>query len=69
MVGGPALQARLIRAGALDQLERCFVPRLIGTGLRLFTGGPPPPRQPRLAGFRVLPIGLVQLNYRFDAAE
>jgi dihydrofolate reductase len=68
IVGGPALQADLIREGALDQLELCVLPRLIGTGLRLFPDGPPPPRQPRLEGARILPMGLVLLDYRFDEA-
>lgn len=67
IVGGPALLADVIRAGALDQLELCLVPRLAGSGLRLFPDGPPPPRQPRLAGSRALPMGLVLLDYRFDA--
>ncbi|MBC2837519.1 dihydrofolate reductase family protein [Paragemmobacter straminiformis] len=67
IVGGPSLQAQFIAKGALDRLELCLVPRLIGTGIRLFpdTGGPA--LQPRLHASRSLPEGMVLLDYRFGA--
>lgn len=65
VVGGPSLQATLLRAGALDRLELCIVPCLIGQGLRVFPEGVQPTRQPQLSGIRDLPMGMVMLDYRF----
>jgi dihydrofolate reductase len=67
VVGGPALQAQFIAKGALDRLELCLVPRLIGSGIRLFPDGPEPPAQPVLHASRSLPKGMVLLDYRFGA--
>ena len=66
VVGGPMLQAAFLQAGALDRLELCVVPHLLGRGVRVFPDGPAPARQPRLEGARVLPLGMVMLDYRFD---
>ncbi|HSF64011.1 MAG TPA: dihydrofolate reductase family protein [Paracoccaceae bacterium] len=68
VVGGPRLQADLIRLGALDRLELCVVPCLLGRGLPVFPAGDPPPVQPELAGVRALPMGLAMLDYRFGAS-
>ncbi|MEY4695970.1 MAG: hypothetical protein RIT14_398 [Pseudomonadota bacterium] len=69
VVGGPALQSAFLAQGALDRLELCVLPHLLGAGLRVFPDGPPPPRQPRLAGQRALPMGMVMLDYRFGAED
>jgi dihydrofolate reductase len=65
VVGGPMLQSAFIAEGALDRLELCVVPHLLGQGLRVFPDGPAPARQPRLHGQRSLPLGLMMLDYRF----
>ncbi len=67
MLGGPMLQRAFLATGALDRLELCVVPRLIGSGLPVFPVGPVPPRQPRLQSARALPMGMVMLDYAFDA--
>lgn len=67
VVGGPMLQGAFLAAGALDRLELCVVPRLLGSGLPVFPAGPLPPRQPRLQSARALPLGMVMLDYAFDA--
>jgi len=66
VVGGPMLQAAFLEAGALDRLELCLVPRLLGRGLRAFPETAPD-LSPRLAGLCELPMGMVMLDYRFDA--
>ncbi|MCL4189231.1 MAG: dihydrofolate reductase family protein [Rhodobacteraceae bacterium] len=65
VVGGPRLQAAFLQAGALDRMELCIVPRLLGGGLPVLAGLGSVPRQPRLADVRRLPAGLVMLDYRF----
>ncbi|MDP1669331.1 dihydrofolate reductase family protein [Phaeovulum sp.] len=65
VVGGPMLQSALIGLGALDRLELAVVPRLLGAGVPAFARGARPGRQPRLAGLRQLPLGMVMLDYRF----
>ena len=66
IVGGPMLQGAFLALGALDRLQLCVVPRLLGSGLPVFPPGPVPPRQPRLQSARALPLGMVMLDYRFD---
>lgn len=66
IVGGPTLQAAFLALGALDRLELCVVPCLLGGGLPVFPPGPTPPRQPRLQSARALPLGMVMLDYAFD---
>ena len=68
VVGGPALQTDLIRLGALDRLQLCIVPRMLGAGLPVFPPGAAPPVQPELAQATALPMGLVMLDYRFGAS-
>ena len=65
VVGGPGLQGALLAEGALDRLELCIVPRLLGRGIRLFPEGPAGPRLPDLVGVRHLSRGMVMLDYRF----
>jgi dihydrofolate reductase len=67
IVGGPMLQGALLEMGALDRLELCVVPRLLGSGVSVFPAGPVPPRQPRLQSARALPMGMVMLDYAFDS--
>lgn len=67
LVGGPALQARLIERGALDRLQLCVVPHLLGRGLRVFPDAAPPARQPLLASATPLDRGMILLDYRFGA--
>lgn len=67
VVGGPMLQGDLLAMGALDRLELCVVPRLLGSGLPVFPTGPVPPRQPLLQSARTLPMGMVMLDYVFSA--
>lgn len=68
IVGGPSLQSAFLSEGALDRLELCLVPHLLGRGLRVFPESSPPRHQPRLVGKTALPMGMVMLDYRFDAA-
>jgi dihydrofolate reductase len=67
IVGGPMLQGAFLRMGALDRLQLCVVPRLLGTGLPVFPAGPMPSRQPRLQSASALPMGMVMLDYLFEA--
>lgn len=67
IVGGPMLQGAFLAMGALDRLELCVVPRLLGHGVPVFPPGPVPPRQPRLQSARALPMGMVMLDYAFEA--
>ncbi|WP_372838957.1 dihydrofolate reductase family protein [Phaeovulum sp.] len=68
VLGGPMLQSALIALGALDRLELCVVPHILGGGIAAFTPGTPPEVQPHLAGVRQLPLGMVMLDYRFGAS-
>ena len=68
VVGGPMLQSALIALGALDRLELCLVPRVLGAGVPVFAPGARPEVQPQLAGVRQLPLGMVMLDYRFGAS-
>jgi dihydrofolate reductase len=65
IVGGPMLQGAFLAMGALDRLELCVVPRLLGRGVPVFPPAPVPPRQPRLRSARALPMGMVMLDYGF----
>jgi dihydrofolate reductase len=65
IVGGPMLQGALLAMGALDRLELCVVPRLLGGGVPVFPAGTVPPRLPHLRSARALPLGLVMLDYVF----
>ncbi len=67
IVGGPGLQADLLAQGALDRLQICLVPILLGRGLRLFPQGPTPPCAAELSSVTPLPQGLVLLDYRFGS--
>jgi dihydrofolate reductase len=67
IVGGPMLQGAFLAMGALDRLELCVVPRLLGSGVPVFPAGPVPPCQPRLQSARALPMGMVMLDYAFYA--
>jgi len=62
IVGGAALQAEFIAAGALDSLELFVIPVLLGDGVRMF---PPSPlsRSLRLDEARALGRGMVRLAY------
>ncbi|MCW5713623.1 MAG: dihydrofolate reductase [Bauldia sp.] len=62
IVGGAALQAEFIAAGALDSLELFVIPVLLGDGVRMF---PPSPfsRPLRLDGATALGKGMVRLAY------
>lgn len=68
VVGGPALQAAFIDRGALERLQLCVLPHLLGRGVRLFPDGIAPPGQPVLSGVTALPQGMVMLDYRFGAS-
>lgn len=65
IVGGPGLQAQFIARGALDRLQLCILPVLLGDGLRTFPASPAPPRQPRLQAITPLPKGMLLADYRF----
>lgn len=65
VVGGPTLQSALLSAGALDRLQLCLVPHLLGRGVRVFPEGAPGPRQPALTSTTPLPLGMVMLDYSF----
>lgn len=65
VVGGPALQAQFIARGALDRLQLCILPHLIGSGIRTFPDSPAPPRQPVLHSVAHLPKGMLMADYRF----
>lgn len=65
VVGGPALQSDFIARGALDRLQLCILPVLLGHGIRTFPASPTPPRQPRLHGITQLPKGMLLADYRF----
>jgi dihydrofolate reductase len=67
VVGGPGLQADLIAMGALDRLQICLVPILLGRGLRLFPDRSIPPSAPELSAVTPLAQGLVLLDYRFGS--
>ena len=64
VVGGAALQASFLDAGALDQLEIFVIPLLLGLGVPLFAelSGP---RPATLLGTRTLDKGMVHLCYGF----
>lgn len=65
VVGGPMLQSALIALGALDRLELCIVPRLLGQGIRTFPPSSAGPRVPELTEVKQYRKGLVILDYRF----
>lgn len=65
IVGGPMLQSALIAMGALDRLELCLVPRLLGTGIRTFPPSASGPCVPELTEVKQYRKGLVILDYRF----
>lgn len=65
VVGGPMLQSALIAMGALDRLELCVVPRLLGQGIRTFPPSAAGPRVPDLTEVKQLRKGMVILDYRF----
>ena len=65
IVGGPMLQSALIAMGALDRLELCIVPCILGTGIRTFPPSAAGPRQPELTAVKEYRKGLVILDYRF----
>lgn len=65
IVGGPMLQSALIAMGALDRLELCVVPRILGTGIRTFPPSGTGPRVPELTEVKQYRKGLVILDYRF----
>ncbi len=65
IVGGPMLQSALIAMGALDRLELCVVPRILGTGIRTFPPSAAGPRVPELIEVKQYRMGLVMLDYRF----
>lgn len=71
VVGGPMLQSALIAAGALDRLQLCIVPRVLGQGIRTFPASTPGPRTPTLIGAKKFDLGFVMLDYAFrpDPAE
>ncbi len=66
VVGGAALQAAFIAAGAVDSLEVFVLPVLLGAGVPMF------PRSEKganleLSGTGALPMGMVRLAYKFAA--
>ena len=65
IVGGPMLQSALIALGALDRLELCIVPRILGTGIRTFPPSAAGPRVPDLTEVKQYRKGMVILDYRF----
>lgn len=65
VVGGPALQQDFIAMGALDRLQLCILPVLLGSGNRTFPESPAPLRQPVLHGVTQLPKGMLLADYRF----
>ncbi|MBE9607370.1 dihydrofolate reductase family protein [Acetobacteraceae bacterium H6797] len=64
VVGGAALQASFLEAGALDQIEIFVIPLLLGSGVPLFAelSGP---RPAKLLGTRTLDKGMLHLSYGF----
>lgn len=68
VVGGPALQQEFITLGALDRLQLCILPVLLGNGIRTFPESPEPLRQPVLHGVTQLPKGMLLADYRFGDA-
>lgn len=65
VVGGPALQQQFIALGALDRLQLCILPVLLGSGIRTFPESTQPSRQPVLHGITELPKGMLLADYRF----
>jgi dihydrofolate reductase len=66
VVGGPSLQSALIAEGALDRLQLCVVPHLLGQGMPVFPKISAPPWQPTLTTTQTLPRGMVMLDYQFS---
>ncbi len=65
VIGGPALQSEFLTRGALDRLQLCILPHLLGRGLRVFPETIPPARQPWLHSVTHLPKGMILTDYRF----
>ncbi len=65
VVGGPGLQAQFIARGALDRLQLCILPVLLGHGIRTFPDSPAPLRQPILHSVTTLAQGMLLADYRF----
>ena len=66
VVGGGALQAAFIAAGALDRLELFVIPVLLGDGVPLFPKTQEPLRSLTLEASAALGKGMVRLTYRLD---
>lgn len=64
VIGGGALQAAFIEAGALDRLDLFVIPVLLGDGVPLFPRTQAPPRSLTLEAGRPLDKGVVRLTYR-----
>ncbi|MCS0501449.1 dihydrofolate reductase family protein [Ancylobacter mangrovi] len=64
IVGGAALQAAFIEAGALDRLDLFIIPVLLGDGVPLFPKSDRPPRSLALESSAALGKGMVHLAYR-----
>lgn len=66
--GSGDLVTTLIGAGLVDELRLLVHPVLVGSGRRLFDGGPTP-RDAELTESTVFPSGVLRLNYRLRAVE
>lgn len=62
VVGGAALQAAFLEAGAIDTLDLFVIPVLLGDGVRMFP--PSAAQRPlRLLSAEALGLGMVRLSY------
>ena len=67
IVGGGKPQSRLFELDAIDRMEACIVPVLLGDGIPMFPKAPPGERWMELADVRRVPLGGVILDYRRPA--
>ena len=68
IVGGGKLQAAFFELDAIDRMEACIIPVLLGNGIPMFPRTAPSERWFDLADVRRFPLGGVILDYRRPAA-
>lgn len=64
IVGGGQLQGAFFEMDAIDRLEACVIPVLLGDGIRMFPKAAPKEQWLELAGVSRIPLGGVILDYR-----
>ena len=68
IVGGGKLQSAFFDMDAIDRIEACIIPVLLGNGVPMFLKSAPQERWLELTDVRRFPLGGVILDYRRPAA-